>query len=139
MENKENIASDTKPAGYKVEKIILLESTFNRNIDIDFDSSSIEGDLKINTLSNEKRMDEKFAVTLTATYRGIQNDNEVCSAKIRMMGIFEKYGEPALEEDKFKAINAPAIIYPFVREYLYSTCLRAGLVNVLLPTVNFKP
>ena len=56
-----------------------------------------------------------------------------------MIGVFEKYGEPVITDDKFKAVNAPAIIYPFVREHLYNICLRAGIGNVLLPTVNFKP
>ena len=56
-----------------------------------------------------------------------------------MLGGFEKYGEPILTDDKFKAINAPAIIYPFIREHLHNLCQKSGIPNVLLPTVNFKP
>lgn len=132
-------SQDSKPAGYKVESILLLEAAFKREIDVSIKQIDITGDIKIDTQPHETSADNKFAVTVTLHYKGIQNDRDVCSSSIKMIGLFEKFGEPSLSDDKFKAVNAPAIIYPFIREYLYNCCLRAGIANVLLPTVNFKP
>jgi preprotein translocase subunit SecB len=136
--NQDSPIQESKPAGYRVESVLLIESSFKRHI-TDIVSGSISGDLKVDSQPHETSPDNKFAVTLAIDYIGKQNDEDIFSASVKMSGIFEKYGEPALTDDKFKAINAPAIIYPFVREYLYNCCLRAGIANVLLPTVNFKP
>src|SRR5437762_8679322 len=131
---------ETQPGGYKVESIILLASSFLREVEIDEKiMSSVTNELNVHPSAHETTPEDKFAVTLQLNYRGLQGDRQICSATIRMTGVFEKYGEPALSEDKFKAINAPAIIYPFIREHLHNLCLKAGIANVLLPTINFKP
>ena len=130
----------SKPAGYKVISVLLLESSFARETGIDVAIiNDIENEIEIEPVAHETTPDEKFAVTLMIQYRGMQNQKQICIANIKMIGVFEKYGEPALPDDKFKAINGPAIIYPFIREHLHNLCLKAGIANVLLPTVNFKP
>ena len=137
--NKEKI-QEAKPAGYKVISILLLESSFTREIEVDTKViSNIENEIEIEPVAHETTPDNNFAVTLMIQYRGIQDKKQICLANIRMIGVFEKYGEPVLTDDRFKAINAPAIIYPFIREHLHNLCLKAGIANVLLPTVNFKP
>jgi len=138
MEQK--ATTETKPAGYKVVNVLLLESSFTRVLDVDIQIiHDIDNKIQVEPEAHESTPDQKFAVTLSIKYEGIQNEKNICSASIKMLGIFEKYGEPSLDEEKFKLINAPAIIYPFIREHLYNICLRAGIANVLLPTVNFKP
>lgn len=136
LENEEVV----KPSGYKVNGVMLLESSFKRETDIDGTIiHNITNEIEIEPSAHETTNDNKFAVTLQINYKGLQSENQICNASIKMVGIFEKYGEPALTDDKFKAINAPAIIYPFIREHLHNLCLKAGMANVLLPTVNFKP
>jgi len=131
---------ELKPSGYKVISVLLLESSFSRETGIDATIiSDIENEIEIEPVAHETTPDNKFAVTLTVQYRGMQDQKQICLANIRMIGVFEKYGEPALADDRFKAINGPAIIYPFIREHLHNLCLKAGIANVLLPTVNFKP
>lgn len=131
---------ETKPAGYKVESVLLLESSFERDTGIDATIiSDIENEISISPVAHETTPDNKFAVTLMIQYRGLQNQKQICIANIKMIGVFEKYGDPAITDDKFKAINGPAIIYPFIREHLHNLCLKAGIANVLLPTINFKP
>ena len=128
------------PAGYKIESMLLMESAFSREIDIDSKFiSDLSSEIDVKPEARETTPDSRFAVIVKLHYRGMHQQRQVCTATISMIGIFEKYGEPALPDDKFKAINAPAIIYPFIREHLYSLCLKAGLANVLLPTINFKP
>jgi preprotein translocase subunit SecB len=128
------------PAGYKIESMLLLESTFSREVDIEPQFiKDLTSEVDIKSDARETTPDNKFAVIVKLHFRGMQQEKQVCNAIISMIGAFEKYGEPALTDDKFKAVNAPAIIYPFIREHLYSLCLKAGLANVLLPTINFKP
>jgi preprotein translocase subunit SecB len=135
---QEKSIQDSKPAGYKVESILLIESSFIRNIDSKI-LAPLSNKIEILPSAHENTPDNKFGVMLHLKYVGLQNQEEVCSSSIKMIGVFEKYGEPALSDDKFKAINAPAIIYPFIREHLHNLCLKAGMMNVLLPTINFKP
>jgi preprotein translocase subunit SecB len=140
---EENIVPDinqkeVKPSGYKVETVILLNSSFSRKITGEVKDYSITNEINITPEAHESSLDNKFGVTLTLDYKGLQDDLVICTSKIQMAGIFEKFGEPPLSEDSFKKINAPAIIYPFIREHLHNLCLKSGISNVLLPTVNFK-
>lgn len=137
--NVEEKKEEVKSSGYNVEYIILIESSFLRI------GSTIDGmvdlthEINLQATPHETTEDNKFSVTLTLVYTGKYLDNSICNATIKMLGGFEKYGVPPLTDDKFKAINAPAIIYPFIREHLHNMCQKAGVPNVLLPTVNFKP
>ena len=135
---QDNSKEDSKPGGYKVENVILLESTFSRKISIDITEYEITNEINVTPEPHETSADNKFGVTLTLDYNGKQKDLIVCSSRIKMIGIFEKTGEPALPEDAFKKINAPAIIYPFIREHLHALCLKGSITNIFLPTVNFK-
>ncbi len=139
MENQSPVILEEKIGSYKVETVILIASSFTREASIDFKDYSITNEITILPEAHENTEDNKFAVTLTLDYTGRQNDLIICTAKIKMLGVFEKIGDPPLGEDIFKKINAPAIIYPFIREHLHNISLKGGIANVLLPTVNFKP
>jgi preprotein translocase subunit SecB len=133
------IVTESKPTGgYKVENVVLIESTFKRSPSIDLKDFTISPEFNISHEAHETTPENKFGVTLTLDYKGKQNEVIICAAKITMLGVFEKTGAPPISEEDFKKINAPAIIYPFVREHLHNICLKAGIANVLLPTVNFK-
>lgn len=125
-------------SGYKIEHIFLMDSNFHREADIDFDTQNIKNelDIKVEPLPTENN---QFFVALVLTLKATQAERTVFDVFVRMGGLFSKHGEPALSEDSFKSINAPAIIFPFVREHVSSTALKAGLGPVLLPPVNFVP
>lgn len=139
MEEKKTETPESKLGSYKVETIVLINSSFTREASIDLKDYSIINEISISSQAHEKTDDNKFAVTLTLDYTGRQNDLIICTSKIKMLGVFEQVGEPPISEEIFKKINAPAIIYPFIREHLHNICLKGGISNVLLPTVNFKP
>ncbi len=131
-------AAAKKSGSYKVHAILLLSTSFSRETHVELANDNVTNEISIESEAHETSGDNKIGVTLTLDYKGKQNELTVCTAIIKMIGLFEKVGEPALGEDAFKKINAPAIIYPFVREHLHSICLKAGISNILLPTVNFK-
>lgn len=135
----EKIDVPTPPQGsYKIDSIILMHSSFSRETIIN-NSTPITLNFEHSSDAQESTdKDGKFGVGLTFKFKGIQGEVVAFSADVKMIGVFEKIGEPAVQEDAFKRINAPAIIYPFIREHIHNLCLKAGVGQVLLPTVNFK-
>ena len=121
---------------YKVDRVLLLESSFKREPIIE-NNQVPKNHIHIETQINPDNPNGKIVVNLFATLTSMLNDRKIYEVKVVMTGVFEKDGTPALDEERFKKINAPAIIYPFIREHIASTCLKAGLGSVMVPTVNF--
>lgn len=127
-----------QPGSYRIENIVLISSSFNREIDIDF-SKPITLQAEHNSEVQETNPeDKKFGVSLIFDFKGMQDEFAAFTAQVKMIGVFEIIGEPAVPVDAFKKINAPAIIYPFIREHVHNLCQKATVGTVLLPTVNFK-
>ncbi|MDI9364717.1 MAG: protein-export chaperone SecB [Flavobacterium sp.] len=129
--------NDTQKAGYTVEKIILMEQQFHREMTIDFNNPTLRHDID---MVNEPgaTVDNRFAVNLNLKLTALIDEQPVYSINTIFCGVFKKDGEPPLLEEDFKKINAPAIIYPFIREHIHSLCSKATLGNIMLPTVNFQ-
>ena len=73
-------------------------------------------------------------IELQLTFK--EADTLILETKVQMMGIFEPsdWNDPLL--DDFANINAPAIIYPFVREHIASLTTKAK-TPYILPPFNF--
>jgi preprotein translocase subunit SecB len=56
---------------------------------------------------------------------------------IIVRGNFEKFGDSELPFDDFVAVNAPAILYPYLREHITSLSIKAGLPAIVLEPMNF--
>ena len=121
---------------YKIENILLTSLNFLRKEAIDF-KKDIKNNINLITEIGEIENDEQIIVSVLLSVKAVQNEEEVFSIDIKMTGLFLKEGTPALPEEVFKKVNAPAIIYPFIREQVATTCLKSGLGNVFLPPVNF--
>jgi len=123
-------------SGYTIEHIILVESNFRRDITIDFDDQAITNnlDMQVEPSATENN---QFFVSLLITLKAQQSEKTVFEFAVKMGGVFSKQGEPALKEEVFKNINAPAILFPFIREHIGISALKAGIGNILLPPVNF--
>jgi preprotein translocase subunit SecB len=79
-----------------------------------------------------KKFIVKFDVNLTS-------DNGV-SISLEYMGLFETEVEitEEFQQGKFVTINAPAIIFPYLRSFVTTFTVNAGLNPVILPTINFQ-
>ncbi|MBK7849797.1 MAG: protein-export chaperone SecB [Bacteroidetes bacterium] len=129
MEKQEN------NPGYKIVQIILLESNFKRIRGAKFDPKP-ENSISVNLAPkiNQNVID----VTVELNYKQNYNGHEQASCKILMTGVFEKQGDVKPSSDYFANVNAPSIIFPFIREHLTSLCMKGGIGMVLLPPVNFQ-
>jgi preprotein translocase subunit SecB len=124
----------SNPSGYIFQNITLLESTFKRAALINFDSPPTP-EILINT--NHQEDGDKIVCTVKLSFKIIKDATELINFDCLYVGTFQKTGAPKLDVKTFGTINAPSIMFPFVREYLAGVSLKAGLNPILLPPVNF--
>ena len=124
-------------SNFKLRGIILVESTFKRVPDVVIDHGE-KTETNFNVKSDSK--DEKNLVTALIVKLVSKFEEKIkFEAEVTMVGLFE--AENATKEmiDSFGEINAPAIIFPFIREHIISLTIKGGLPPVALPVVNFVP
>ncbi len=130
MENNNNLES-----GFKINNLLLLESTFTRIVNVTFDNPDViqNVDVDVQVTVNENIV----VVTEEIKYNQTFNEVEEVSAIIKMVGIFEKVGDSILELEYFGNVNGAAIIFPYIREHLTNLTSKAGLGLVIIPPFNF--
>jgi len=127
---------DLEKGNVRVLQIFLVESQFRRENKLtygDKDPVVAEIDLKPTLDVENKRIGTELQIKASIS---INNVKEV-EASIRMVGIFEYNDLPDEMLEEFPKVNAPAIIFPFVREHLMSTSLKAGIKPIILAPINF--
>ncbi|MCX6157151.1 MAG: protein-export chaperone SecB [Ignavibacteriae bacterium] len=117
-----------------VKDISLIESYFKKEA-IVLTKEMLNNDIKLSL--NVLQGEPIFSVTLNLDFNSKQADKDVSNAKISIMGIFEIEGSKPSYYDNFCYVNAPAIIYPYIREHLATLSLKAGVPPVNLPPFNF--
>lgn len=129
MEDKNQLES-----GFRIQNILLLESSFNRIQAVEFENPDIKQDVDVNlSVSINENI---VAVEEKVTYKQIIGEVTQVTAIIRMVGVFEKFGDSPLDLEQFGNVNAAAIIFPYIREHLTGLAAKAGLGLIFLPPVN---
>lgn len=130
-EEKKNIES-----GFRIHNILLLESNFSRIETVIFNNPEIKQNVNIEATVNINPANNIVSVKQTLHYSQEYKGIEQISAKISMIGVFEKYGDSPLDLEQFGHVNGAAIIYPYIREHLSNLSAKAGLGLIFLPPVN---
>jgi len=119
----------------RLESIVLIKSLFTREAEISYENEDFKSDININIGHNIK--DDKLFVSLEVAFIAGTESNKQIDITVNMLGIFiiPKLEKKALEQ--FVKINAPAIIFPFIREHIANLSLKSGLQPILLPPINF--
>jgi preprotein translocase subunit SecB len=130
MENKNQLES-----GFRITNLVLLESNFVRESNVTFNNPEIKQDINVEVGVN--LLDNNVFVTETVKFSQVFNDVTEVSATIKMIGVFEKFGETQLDLEEFGQVNGAAIIFPYVREHLTNLSAKAGLGLIFLPPANF--
>ncbi len=130
----ENNTNDLQ-SGFKINNLLLLESTFSRIINVTFDNPDVVQniDVDVNVSVNENTV----VVTEEIKYNQTFNDIQEVSAIIKMVGVFEKFGDSILDLESFGNVNGAAIIFPYIREHLTNLTSKAGLGLIIIPPFNF--
>jgi preprotein translocase subunit SecB len=123
---------------FKIKELILLESSFSRIHNIDFDKiqnepSKVKVDVEVSVNENIITVIEE--VTIAQKYKEI----EQFSVRVKMVAIFECVGDsPIPDFNEFGRINGAAIIFPYIREHITSITFKAGMGTITLPIMNFS-
>lgn len=131
--------SQPQPAQYKITSIYFLETYFNRKDQFDL-SKEITNKINIETKSYPSKENENniIKIEVITEIKGMQAEDIISyECKMSTIGIFEKTGESDLNEDFFSNVNAPAIMFPFIREAFFALAMKSGIGNIYLPTINF--
>lgn len=123
-------------SGFRIINIIIVESNFRREVEIQF-QQSIENKLGINVDSKKIEGTNNYIVEVIATLEGLNTEKSEYLFTVKIAGIFEKSGTPTISDEQFVEVNAPAIIFPFIREHIATTALKGGIGTILLPPINF--
>lgn len=121
---------------FKLLNIILIESSFKREPQIDFENKNLHNNINID-INKSKEDTNILYVTVSLDFDTSIEDKKYITSKIKMLGAFEIGENLPLSIENFATINAPAIIFPFIREHLSNVSMKAGIQPILLPPVNF--
>lgn len=123
-------------SGFRIHNILLIDSNFSRIETVEFNNSEVEQNVDISGAVNIDSQNNLVSITQTLHYSQEFNGVKQVTAKISMVGIFEKYGESPLDLEQFGRVNGAAILYPYIREHLSNLSAKAGLGLIFLPPVN---
>lgn len=121
--------------GYKVQQVVLIKSDFWRG------GNDVLGDKltpKMDIVPHTKQLKPNIYQTVLECKVVISaGDNQVMKVEVAFAGIFE-YPESESERiPDFDKVNAPAIIFPYIRQHIATLTVLSGMPPFLLPPVNF--
>ncbi|WP_337043657.1 protein-export chaperone SecB [Emticicia sp. 17c] len=121
---------------FELLELILIESTFSRKGEVSFASPEYQNNISID---REHHFDTpNLYVTLKIGINSGVGGEDEATFNVHMLGIFRKNPEiNNIGLESFAKINAPAIIFPFIREHIASLSSKARLPLLLLPPLNF--
>jgi preprotein translocase subunit SecB len=91
-------------------------------------------------MNNEAKAidDGYYDVTLTVTVTAKLGERTVFLVEATQAGVFQIRNIPAQEMEQVLAITCPNILYPYARQVISDTVVRAGFPPVLLNPMNFE-
>lgn len=121
---------------FLLENIVTLESMFRRDdvLPDAYDENTADIGIRMWMIRDE----DVCRVYLDTNYEQTTGEQTFVNGRVVMLGYFRITGEMSDETIRgFCDVNAPAILFPFVREAFASASVKAGLRPVLLQPVNF--
>jgi preprotein translocase subunit SecB len=83
-------------------------------------------------IENNKELE--CAVTTTLSVK----DRDAFNLSVTMVGKFIVRGEFDFDTNDFLNMNAPSIIYPYIRQHVRTLSLESGMIKpIILPVINF--
>jgi preprotein translocase subunit SecB len=122
-----------KPPGISFDNIILKELSFSREPDF-----SEKPELTIHLESSTSFSPEKDRLVYEMSCE-IKDKNDYFHIKCALIGFFSVIkGQENMELQEYSQFNAPATIFPYIRETIASTTARAQIPPVIIPPMNLN-
>lgn len=119
--------------GISFQKVRVTELNFKVNPAFVPPKDGIPVDVDFNTKSSLSA-DKKTLTTQLSARLFQKNKKAPFTMTVTVEGVFK--GASAADLDGFSKIHAPAHLFPFLREIIGSTTMRANMPPLLLPPVN---
>lgn len=123
---------------YQILHILLKESQFSRKVIIDLNDKENDHDIKFDVETSFNKENDHLQVLIRLSYKFGSEKDSFIDAQISFIGTFLCPKQHAVPVEIFEKLNAPAIIFPFVREHLASLTIKAMLPPIFLPSFNFS-
>jgi preprotein translocase subunit SecB len=131
--------TDPQPATFQIEKIYVkdlsLELPHAPGAFLEQQQPNLE--VRIDTASGNFA-EGYYEVTITATVTAKVGERTLFLVEAVQSGIFAIRGVPAEELPPLLGIACPAALFPYLRETVSDTIVRAGFPSVLLAPISFE-
>jgi preprotein translocase subunit SecB len=121
-----------KQPGIKFENVVLIEEKFWRDYDV---KSTCETDISFELSKNTQN--NKHFTKIKTEFVCIDNEKEVLNLSCVFVGIFsEEEGNENLNIEEYINEFSAALMFPYIREHLYTVTSKAGIKPLRLPPMN---
>lgn len=134
-------STENKQPTFNIEKLYVkdlsLEVPHAPSIYLEREAPQI--DLQMN--AEHSAIDEgiyEVVIKITLTAKLSSQDKVLFLIEAEQAGIFQLRNIPAGDMENLLAVVCPDILYPYIREVVTDTSVRAGFAPVLLNPVNFQ-
>lgn len=104
-------------------------------ISLDINAKAIEGEIEISINNQTRKLDgDSYEIELLTS---VVNDAKTMDIQVKMTAYFDV--SSTLDDDRKMSlikINAPAIMFPYIRAYISTLTGLSGLAPVIIPAVN---
>lgn len=119
-------------------KDLSLESPHSPEIFNEEWDPKVDFDLQLsNHVLSEPEAIHEVVMHLTVTVK-LKNEKTAFLIEVKQAGIFSIPGFSPEILDQILGITCPGVIFPYARETITNTVMRAGFPQLLLPTINFE-
>lgn len=119
-----------KQPGIKVDGIILAESFFKRMPDV---TLPIPFKININVSNNIDNEKKQLITEMKVT---LNTDSDSVFGHFVYIGIFSIIDQENMSLQQFAENNAPAYLFPYVREEIQSRSCKAGIPPLIIQPLN---
>jgi len=121
--------------GISFVKVTLTELNFKLNKNFQLPKKGVPVEIDVKT-KNSFSPDKKTLVSTLSIKLFSTTKNRPFSMKVTVEGTFT--GASAEELKRFSKANAPAHLFPFVREIIGNTTMKTNIPPLLLPPLNIS-
>lgn len=122
-------------SSFTLTHLILLESHFQREWTLNLNNPEFRNNVEIEV--SDSIVEQSLSVFVNLTFTAGVGETKEITANIKMVGVFTIENTSDFPIQQFASVNAPAIIFPFIREHLSSLSVKSGINPILLQPVNF--
>ncbi len=119
-------------ANFRFVKYLIKESVLSLKDFVRADEISLN--VELNATVNKKDEADNSQLEIVVD---MKDKDDKFSLRLKIVGLFE--ADESVEQiqlNKFIAMNAPAILFPYVRAFISSLTAQAGIQPIIIPTIN---